>query len=219
MVEDNITPEIFQPAAQTVIADLETLRVISDPLRVRILEATVDHARTVKQIAAELHVPASKLYYHINTLEERGILRVVGTRVVSGIIEKQYQASARSFQIDRSLLSLGGDSANEALDLILSSVLDSTRLDIEDIQRAVEAGQLDLSEEAPPERKLLIVKTLSRLAPEQAAEFHRRLRALIREFNDMCAPDPMEQGYNLTILLHPTHKPVPDEDRTTDMSS
>src|SRR4051812_17141092 len=94
------TPGPFEPEALHMIADLETLRVIADPVRVQILEASVMEPRTVKQIARLLGIPATKLYYHINMMEEHGLLRVVGTRLVSGILEKQYRATAMSFSFD-----------------------------------------------------------------------------------------------------------------------
>ena len=44
------------------IADLETLRAISDPLRVQVLELLESQALTVKQVAEKLGLAPSKLY-------------------------------------------------------------------------------------------------------------------------------------------------------------
>lgn len=60
---------------------------------------------TVKQIAAKLNIPPTKLYYHFKQLEEHGLIRVVDTRLVSGIVEKLYQARAYSYRVDKGLLS------------------------------------------------------------------------------------------------------------------
>src|ERR687885_168224 len=87
-----------------VIRDLETVRLISDPLRLQILEALRKEPRTVKQVAAQLDVPATNLYYHVRLLEQRGLIRVTDTRIVSGIIEKRYQTVAYRLSIDRRLL-------------------------------------------------------------------------------------------------------------------
>ena len=80
-----------------MIENLETLKVVADPLRLRILDAFGDKPHTVKQIAKVLEIPPNKLYYHVNMLEEHGLIRVVNTRLVSGIVEKTYRATAYLF--------------------------------------------------------------------------------------------------------------------------
>src|SRR5688572_14293462 len=97
----------FEPADEFVISNLEALKAIADPTRVRLLEAFYKEARTVKQVAAEVGIPATKLYYHINVLEELGLLKVVATRVVSGIIEKSYRTAAKRIHGDPRLFTLG----------------------------------------------------------------------------------------------------------------
>src|SRR5215212_2185845 len=173
------TPEPFEPEALRVIGDLETLRVLADPVRVQILEVSVMEPRTVKQIAKLVGIPATKLYYHINTMEEHGLLRVVGTRLVSGILEKQYRATAMSFSFDRALLAPDSPARGEVLGLTLSAVLDTTRREVESIRQASAEGLLDFSENAVPHRRLMLMKNLSRLAPDQIAEFSARLAALV----------------------------------------
>ena len=75
------------------ISDLETLKVISDPLRVQILEniglaSDAGKSTSVKQLSEDLDIPQSKLYYHIKLLEKHDLVYVADTRVISGIIEK-----------------------------------------------------------------------------------------------------------------------------------
>jgi len=64
-------PEVQAPDAERVISDVETLKAISDPLRLRILELMVtrpNSAWSVKELAAGLDVwPASG---HLLNLEE-----------------------------------------------------------------------------------------------------------------------------------------------------
>ncbi len=50
-------------------------------------------AKTVKELAAELGEPQTKLYRHIKHLESAGLIHAVASRVVSGIVEYRYQAS------------------------------------------------------------------------------------------------------------------------------
>src|SRR3712207_1417060 len=93
-------PDQLDPKDIYFISDLETLKVVSDPLRLRILECFRGVPATVKDVAAALDMPPTRLYYHVNQLEERGLIHVVETRVVSGIIEKHYQTTAYRLTVD-----------------------------------------------------------------------------------------------------------------------
>ena len=62
-----------QPVAERIISDVETLKALSDPVRLRILETMVtaaDEAWTVKRLAKALGTNTTKLYHHINILED-----------------------------------------------------------------------------------------------------------------------------------------------------
>src|SRR3954467_13426431 len=101
---DKQTPPQRLPAPLYTITTLEALKVFADTLRQQIIEALLDGSKTVKQIAAELELAPTKLYYHVNLLEEHGLISVSETRIVSGIIEKHYTAAAHEYYIERSLL-------------------------------------------------------------------------------------------------------------------
>src|SRR5687767_13347850 len=129
-----------------VIGDLETLRLLTQPLRLHLLETLRTGAApmTVKELAQALGTPPTRLYHHVKLLEERGLIRVAGTRLVSGITEKRYAVSAARIGVDRSLLdpaNQGGDDL-DALDVLLSVLLDEVR---GEIRRAVRSGLIDLS--------------------------------------------------------------------------
>lgn len=201
--------EVAPPLPELLIADLETVRIIADPTRLRILELLVMEAQPVKRLAASLNLPQTKLYYHINLLEEHGLIRVVGTRVVSGIIEKQYGAVARSYRVDEALLALGAP-GEETVDMVFGTLVDSLR---HDLRRSLSAGLIERRDDAPEERKLTLGRVPMRLTPARAAELHRRLADLIKEY----CPNPDEQGgpapdtrlYQLFVAYFPTY--VADE--------
>jgi DNA-binding transcriptional ArsR family regulator len=83
----NQTEKFPKPQGAFTISDLETLKVMTDPLRLKIIDLLLEQPRNVKFLASALNISSTKLYYHINMLEEKGILKVVSTRIVSGIIE------------------------------------------------------------------------------------------------------------------------------------
>src|SRR5215475_6212655 len=155
--DPNQRPPLYKPDPEFIINDLETLKVLADPLRIHIVELVTQAPRTVKQVAAVLNLPPTKLYYHIKQLEERSLIRVVDTRIVSGIVEKQYQAAALSYRVDRELFSLTSQAGKEGLNVMLTGLFDDTR---EDIQTSAEADVLDVSAHEdngkPLNRSLLI---------------------------------------------------------------
>lgn len=185
------------PQAEFVIQDIETLRAISDPLRIRLLELMAQ-PQTVKEIATQLGVGKTKLYYHLNLLEKHGIIRVVRTRVVSGIIEKSYQVAAFSFRPAKELL-LQGDEGKAQGAAIIESILDATRADL---THSFKMGQVALGKEAQ-EKQLLLGRVVMSLTPEQAASFYERFDALLTEVAQYEKPAPGVQTYSLTVVFFP----------------
>ncbi len=183
------------PDAELLVSDPETLKALSDPLRLRILEAMVarlDAPWSAKELAASLGVPQTRLYHHMELLLERGLIRVAGQRVVSGIIETRYRVAALSFRLDRRLLSGNVELQDGALD-VLHTVFDTTR---EDLARALQRhARADRSETTDPDARApapggfgtdpdrpILTRGLARLGPARAAEFRERVLALISEF-------------------------------------
>jgi DNA-binding transcriptional ArsR family regulator len=197
-----------EPIAERLISDVETLKALSDPLRLRILELMTtgqDEAFTVKRLAAALEVSQTKLYHHVNLLVEREFIRPVGTRVVSGIIETSYRIAQLSVKLDRALLT--GDSPE--LHDMLTTVFDGAR---DDIERGIRAGIIELGEDADPLHRVILSKGLTRLSPARATEFQARLKELFEAFDD----DPHDvpgDSYGLVLAFYPMVALAPDEDQ------
>src|SRR5579864_9427079 len=138
--------QTFEPADALDIHGLDTLKVMADSGRMAIVDLLRFRAATVKEIAGSLQVPPKSLYYHINLLERHGLIRVVETRLVSGIVEKRYRATAYLFnfsEIDKASGTPPGQGALEAV----SSLFEITR---DEIRVALESGLIALDEAAPP---------------------------------------------------------------------
>lgn len=200
-MEENFGKKIF------VIKDLETLRVIADPLRPQILELLVHDAQTVKQVAEKLGLAPGKLYYHFSLLEKHGLIEVAETRQVANMIEKLYRATASEIDLEPSLLSFSTDQGKESIHTLLTSALDSTR---EDLQRSLQARAYNLERGAKPRpRKAFVKRGLSRIPDDLADEFSERLLALIDEFESLDDPPRAEgealQSYALTVAFYPSY--------------
>ena len=85
------------------MSNIDVLKALADPLRLNLLYALTNEPgtelpiRSVKELAAELGEPQTKLYRHIKHLEAAGLIRAVASRVVSGIVEQRYQACQADF--------------------------------------------------------------------------------------------------------------------------
>jgi DNA-binding transcriptional ArsR family regulator len=205
-----MTDQYSRPDEEFIVRDVETLKVMADPLRLQILDAMTERVCTVKQIAADLSIPPTKLYYHFKQLEEHGLIRVVDTRLVSGIVEKLYQASAYSYRVDKGLLSPGTPDSDRHINQMLSALFDDTR---DDILRSIEAGVIKLSSQGPNAKPsihdLLSGRSIIRLSPQRAEAFYARLRALVKEFGEAESGAEHEQMYALVVALYPTARSQP----------
>src|SRR5436190_9780037 len=208
--ESELQPD-FEPEPVMRIANPETLRAIGDPTRVRMLETMVqrlDPPWSVKELAAALAVPQTRLYHHVELLLTHGLIRAVERRVVSGIIETRYRVGALSFQLDRRMFE-GDDAPREILHDTLTAVFDTAR---DEIEAAIDSGVIGRGPDAT-EGRLLMTKGRARLTPERAAELQRRLRALEAEFDNDDAADGGEPwGFVLAVYPVATHSnPTPEE--------
>ncbi len=201
MTRPEPTLDVVKPADELVIDNLETLKVIADPLRKRILEL-FDKPTTVKTVAKQLDTTPSKLYYHVNMLEEHGLLIVTDTRIVSGIIEKHYQIAARMFKVKAGLLSPSPEAGDDALNTMLTNILDYTK---EEIRTSALAGTLSLDGDSPTYRSLFLSLMSLRLKPDEATALRDRLEALLNELNqeNEDEDDDSDPEFILQIAMFP----------------
>jgi DNA-binding transcriptional ArsR family regulator len=186
------------PASETYrLADLEQLKVLADPLRIRILELLCEE-RTTKQVAGILGQPPTRLYHHVAALERVGLIRLARTRQRRGALEKYFVAVARSFSADPRLFSSGKTSqAREATQGIVVQILENTAADLRALLDSGECGET-LREEA----------VLSYLEVRASPEKLNAIRASLVKLLKGCAgvegkaerPGP---GYRLTIAFFP----------------
>ncbi len=203
MVDENLQiNESFEPATEFTVSDLDTLKVLADPLRLSILEYLAKPG-TVKQIAEKLDKPPTKLYYHFNLLEKHDLIQMVDTRIVSGIIEKHYQASARMYMLQRGLLSPGTEDFDASIGVTLSSMFTDVQ---NDVRQSIADGVVDTSDDAPESRRLVISQGRLNLSSEKAQEFYERLVDLVNEFQGESNNTQNEHSYKMLFLLHPSSR-------------
>ena len=161
-----------QDNEQFVLESLDAIKAVADPMRIRILFETTYFGRTVKELAALLEVPQTRLYYHVKLLERHGLLRVVERRMVSGIEERRYRSPANGFTIAPGLL-------GRAVDLgLLTAMLDLTGAELG------VALSNETAEPGSPESNVPIL-SFNRmwLAPDDIPSFIKDLGDLIERYD------------------------------------
>ncbi len=185
-----------------VIRDMETMRVISDPIRAQVFEALLSQPQTVRQVAEKLGMSASKLYYHFNLLEKFAFIRVHETRQVGNLIEKIYAVTSPIIDVDPSIFSFPSGEHNEQLLTIVRDTIDATR---EDLMRSLQARFYALEQGEPPKpRRVALNRLRSHLSDEQAARFLTKLQQLLEEFDQSDDQEGQDnQTYSLMIAFYP----------------
>ncbi len=194
-------------AEQMLIEDVETLKVLADPGRIQIMRA-FDRPRTVKEVADYLDRPATKLYYHVNLLEKHGIIQVVETNVVSGIIEKTYLVSAKRYLPAAALLA--STEMDEHLEAVLTAVFDTAKFDI---KASIQAGLMDLEhKEGEPLHNSIVSHGKLHLTAAQMTELRDKLEGIFADYAefDQSAETADVKPYGLVIGLYPMVRPQED---------
>jgi|SRR5687768_532121 len=186
------------PQQEVHLANLEQMKVLADPRRIRILELLGDEARTTKQVAEILGEPPTRLYHHVAALERVGLIRLVRTRQSRGALEKYYSAVAKAFSADPKLFtSRRGSQAAEAAGTVATRALDLTA---EDLRAVLARGE---SLENPTEAGILSFLEVRGTRKEIEA-----IRAKLNKLIESCTARGGEsrnagQAYRLTIAFFP----------------
>lgn len=94
------------PAAPTVevVRDPETMAVLLDPERRRLLEALREEPDSASGLARRLGDSRQRLNYHLRALEEAGLLEILEERRRGNCVERVLRVVARRFVVDPAAL-------------------------------------------------------------------------------------------------------------------
>ena len=179
---------------QIVLESLDAVRAVADPLRLRMLFEMTYMPRTVKELAALLDVPQTRLYYHVKLLERQGLIWVVERRLVSGIEERTYRSSPAGFTISPTLM---GEAVDQGL-LKAAFDLAQAELGVALASSTAEPGEPDSN---------VPILTFNRmwLSPDEIEPMIRELGAVIQKYAATTEPSEGDVEYNgvFAVYLHP----------------
>jgi DNA-binding transcriptional ArsR family regulator len=216
MMEELQIPEKIE------ITSIETLKAVSDPLRMDILKQVGIANRkgdrvTVKELGKMLDLPPTKLYYHVNLLEEHELLVVGETKIVSGIIEKHYQVCAMSINVSKDLMALNEteDREGQLADVLhsIEELVENTIQNMKTSMQTIFAEAKREKEEGIPAREQLQMDVRNNeiiLTREQAEAYMAKLNAVHEEYakisdQNLHAEDGEALYFGVTHLIVPLY--------------
>jgi len=202
MWQDNFMEQPLAEAesqAVRAVDNVDMLKAMADPTRMAILTALMKTRHdlpvmSVKELAAELGEPQTKLYRHVRQLEAAGLIRVASTRMVSGILEQRYQASQQDLIFGRGFIR---EHADESIGL-MQTLIDRFR---DGFFEAFKADRQSAGDEpaAEPYRKPVLFFSDVKISPARAAELKDKLEEIMNDLNDEKTEDPNGVPVNLLI--------------------
>lgn len=80
------------------------IHILSDPRRLAILRRLMQQRATLTQLAAMLDSYPAKVRHHLKKLEAAGLVVLVATEIVGGVVEKYYQATSQAYLVNLAVL-------------------------------------------------------------------------------------------------------------------
>ncbi|MFJ9693410.1 ArsR/SmtB family transcription factor [Kitasatospora sp. NPDC101183] len=185
---------------QRDVTDVAVLKALADPLRLAILDAlrrADGGPLTVKELAAALGEPQTKLYRHIKQLEKAGLILVAGTRLVSGIVESRYSLAQRSIRLASDVFSEDSPARGDAYDAMLAG-MDRVR---DEFRARIAEGRLDFSRprDGSEGTPALFADVPLRLSPERLIRLRNQLGDIFDELNRE-GPSEAEDAVEVTAF-------------------
>ncbi|MET7994313.1 helix-turn-helix domain-containing protein [Amycolatopsis sp. NPDC005232] len=168
-----MTGDDYVPPSDSVeVRTTEQLRAVNNLVRHRVLAVLRDGPATITQIAVRLDLAKGSSSYHVRVLERAGLIHVVRTRKVRGVVERYYGMVAKTIELP--------DPAPGQRDVLMQHAID------------------DLATAPDGSPRLVRLKHL-RLSEARFAEFEQRLGELLDEMH--AAREPAEPAATIAVAF------------------
>jgi DNA-binding transcriptional ArsR family regulator len=190
------------------LKDLDQIKVLADPLRIRILEAFCQE-RTTKQVAVLLGEKPTKLYHHVGALERVGLIKLSRTRQNRGTVEKYYLAVARTFRGDSRAFQpkeKGGNEKSAAIRQMISTIFDTTSAELASLASLGDRGEDSMKAiEEEGIVSFLEIRASKAQLEEVRDKLHQIIQSLAADAEGSAGSDddPGQRRYRLTLAYYP----------------
>lgn len=173
------------------IENLEQLRLLSDPLKLSLIQVFGEAEGTVASAAEALGEPQTKLYRHVDALLEAGLIEVTRERPKRGTVERWFRTVARRFTVADGLLSSEAPGAEAE--------------SVRDLLRGAEAEILQALQDKDETVAPTVARARARLTPAQLETLRERLFAWLEalEEEDSDEAESVEVGAMIALYRMP----------------
>jgi putative molybdopterin biosynthesis protein len=88
----------------TLLKSIEQIKILSDPRRLSILRCLMAGPATLTQLGQTMGKHPAWIRHHLKQLEQVGLVELASVQVSGGVVEKFYQATARLFLFQETIL-------------------------------------------------------------------------------------------------------------------
>ncbi len=173
--------------------DLDALRAMMHPLRMRAYVEAVKGPVSAKELSARFDVPLQRMSYHVRLLADAGLLAVVRKTPRRGAVETHYRAVA-TLEVDDDALT----SSPELLSVWTQMLL---RVIAEDADHAVEQWEGGAADVLLARAHLAVRAGGGDRIRQEVLDFYDRLAQLEEELR--AAPGDEAEHVTVAMILHP----------------
>ncbi|MGI9272169.1 MAG: helix-turn-helix domain-containing protein [Woeseiaceae bacterium] len=174
------------------IKNLEQIKLLSDPLKLQLIQAFAEDAKTTKQVATELGESVTKLYRHVDALLDAELIEIAEEKQKRGTVERTFRAVARRFEADHALFA---DQADEEATHAARELLRSAENEI--LGALAADGDRD-------EREALFARVRCKASPERVDEFRNILKTWLESAQeDDDSDDERATEFGALIAFYP----------------
>ena len=168
-------------------------RSLADPVRLQIFELLTDGDRTVKDLAAAIGIAPDRLYYHLNLLEQAGLVDITELRPerVYSLRTEQHRTSA------------------EDVSELIGAVLDATTTELREVLQNASA----VREHVGRAKKLqaAVGRSSVELSDDEFARFVEDATALLDRAVERSSQKPARRKRQFRVLLAVYETVIPPE--------
>lgn len=180
-----------------VIESVDQLKIFADPLRQQLLQAFCCNPATIKQVAQQMDEKPTRLYHHVELLEQNGFLEVVDTKQIRGTVEKYYQTVARKIIVDHAMVgSLEEEDDDPEAKNVVMNTIQACLVDARD-------NFDDQIRPQPDQPAVILSQGKLQLTPTQLEKFEEKLGALLEEIQAIEPKDEEPVTYSFTAACFP----------------
>jgi DNA-binding transcriptional ArsR family regulator len=192
----------------TNITDPRWLRAISHPIRIRLLAMLDEEPASPVILASKLNQPLGTIAYHVRTLYDLGLLKLVSTRQRRGATEHYYKTTGNPSSSEEAWEALDAISKQRLLTALIAKATDFAT-------RSAAAGGFDAREAHISTDALKLDREGLEQLAQESKQWLARAQEIERESAERSGEEPdAEISVGLTLMLFealPFSASLPDD--------